>query len=80
VLKTAVHREAAVKFLEYLASDAAQAHFADGNNEWPVVRSASVRNPALEALGTFKADTLNVGTLSRNTALAQKIFDRAGWR
>jgi iron(III) transport system substrate-binding protein len=80
VLKSAPHREAAVKFLEYLASGAAQAHFADGNNEWPVVKSASIRNPALEALGTFKADPLNVGTLSRNTALAQKIFDRAGWR
>ena len=80
VLKAAPHREAAVKFLEYLASDSAQAHFADGNNEWPVVRTATVRNPALESLGKFTADGLNVGTLSRNTALAQKIFDRAGWR
>jgi iron(III) transport system substrate-binding protein len=80
VLKTAPHKEAAVKFLEYLASDEAQVHFADGNNEWPVVKTAVVRNPALEALGTFEADALNVGTLSKNTALAQKIFDRAGWR
>jgi iron(III) transport system substrate-binding protein len=45
-----------------------------------VVKTATVKNPALEALGPFKADTLNVGTLSGNTALAQKIFDRAGWR
>jgi iron(III) transport system substrate-binding protein len=80
VLKTAPHRDAAVRFLEYLASDEAQVHFADGNNEWPAVRTAAVKNPALEALGPFKADPLNVGTLSRNTALAQKIFDRAGWR
>jgi iron(III) transport system substrate-binding protein len=80
VLKTAPHRDAAVKFLEYLASDEAQIHFADGNNEWPVVKTAKARNPALEALGTFKADALNVGTLSKNTAQAQKIFDRAGWR
>jgi iron(III) transport system substrate-binding protein len=80
VLKTAPHRDAAVKFLEYLASDTAQAYFADGNNEWPVVKTAVVKNPALEAMGRFKADPLNVGTLSKNTALAQKIFDRAGWR
>jgi len=80
VLKSAPHKEAAVKFLEYLASDAAQAHFADGNNEWPVVKTAVVKNPALDTLGPFKADPLNVGMLTKNTALAQKIFDRAGWR
>jgi iron(III) transport system substrate-binding protein len=80
VLKTAPHKDAAVKFLEYLASDEAQSYFADGNNEWPVVKTAVVKNPALEALGQFKADQLDVATLSKNTALAQKIFDRAGWR
>jgi iron(III) transport system substrate-binding protein len=80
VLGTAPHEDAAVKFLEYLASDEAQSYFADGNNEWPVVKTAVVKNPALEALGTFKADELDVATLSKNTALAQKIFDRAGWR
>jgi iron(III) transport system substrate-binding protein len=80
ILKTAPHPEAAQKFLEYLASDAAQAHFADGNNEWPAVPTVVVKNSALEKLGKFKADPLNVGELSRNTALAQKIYDRAGWR
>ncbi len=80
MLKTAPHQDAAVKFLEYLASDQAQAYFANGNNEWPVVKSAAVKNPELESLGKFKADRLNVGTLSKNTAQAQKIFDRAGWR
>ncbi|MFA7270443.1 MAG: Fe(3+) ABC transporter substrate-binding protein [Sterolibacterium sp.] len=80
MLKTAPHKDAAVKFLEYLASDQAQAYFANGNNEWPVVKSAAVKNPELESLGKFKADNLNVGTLSKNTAQAQKIFDRAGWR
>ncbi|MDA8260444.1 MAG: Fe(3+) ABC transporter substrate-binding protein [Betaproteobacteria bacterium] len=80
MLKTAPHKDAAVRFLEYLASDQAQAYFADGNNEWPVVKSAAVNNPELESLGKFKADNLNVGTLSKNTALTQKIFDRAGWR
>ena len=80
MLKTAPHKEAAVKFLEYLASDEAQVYFANGNNEWPAVKGIQARNPALEALGSFKSDSLNVGTLSKNTAQAQKIFDRAGWR
>ena len=55
-------------------------YFANGNNEWPVVKNAKVANPVLESLGSFKPDSLNVGTLSKNTALAQKVFDRAGWR
>jgi iron(III) transport system substrate-binding protein len=80
MLKTAPHKEAAVKFLEYLASDEAQAYFANGNNEWPVVASAVAKNPALESLGKFKPDSMNVGELSKNTALAQKVFDRAGYR
>ena len=62
VLKNAPHREAAVRFLEYLASDEAQRYFADGNNEWPVVKSIVVKNPALEAMGTFKADSLPIAT------------------
>ena len=80
VAKHAPNREAAVKFLEYLTSDSAQRYFADGNNEWPVVKSVKVGNPALEALGDFKADELSIGKLANNTPTAQKVFDRAGWR
>ncbi|MBL8490699.1 MAG: Fe(3+) ABC transporter substrate-binding protein [Rhodocyclaceae bacterium] len=80
MLKTAPHKEAAVRFLEYLASDEAQRHFADGNNEWPVVPTVKVQNAALDSLGRFKADPLPVATLARNAAAAQKIYDRAGWK
>ncbi|MNC86109.1 Iron uptake protein A2 precursor [compost metagenome] len=80
VLKHAPHREAAIKFLEYLASDQAQSYFANGNNEWPVVKSAPLNNAALASLGNFKADTLNIVALGKNQPLAQKIFDRAGYK
>jgi iron(III) transport system substrate-binding protein len=80
VLKHAPHREAAVRFLEYLASDEAQSYFATGNNEWPVVKTAPLNNPELAALGEFKSDDLNVGVLGRNQPTAQKIFDRAGFK
>lgn len=80
VLKHAPHKEAAVKFLEYLASDDAQRYFADGNNEWPVVSSVKVSNPALDALGKFKADTLPVRKLEMFQVKAQMIFDRAGYK
>ncbi len=80
VLKNAPHKDNAIKFLEYLASNDAQRYFADGNNEWPVVRSAVVTNPALDALGTFKIDPLPIATLGKNTADAQRLADRAGWK
>lgn len=80
MVKTAKNPEAAVKFLEYLASDEAQRYFADGNNEWPVVPSVATNNPALEAMGKFKADELPIGNLARNVAAAQKLLDRAGYR
>ncbi|MCB1894899.1 MAG: Fe(3+) ABC transporter substrate-binding protein [Zoogloeaceae bacterium] len=80
MLKHAPHRQAAVKFLEYLASDEAQAYFANGNNEWPAVPTVAISNPALDSLGKFRSDDLNVGLLSKTTAEAQKIYDRAGYR
>ena len=80
VLKNAPHREAAVRFLEYLASDEAQRYFADGNNEWPVVQSVKLDNPVLNALGAFKRDQLNVAVLGRNQPASQRIYDRVAWK
>lgn len=80
VLKHAPHRAEAIRFLEYLASDEAQGFFANGNNEWPVVPGVKLDNPALESLGKFKADAINVGVLGQNQPLAQRLADRAGYR
>ncbi|MBN9427831.1 MAG: extracellular solute-binding protein [Burkholderiales bacterium] len=78
--KHAPNRSAAIRFLEYLASDSAQVYFAVGNNEWPVVKDVKYDNPALQSLGTFKADTLPIGAVGRAQAAASRIIDRAGWR
>ena len=80
VLKHAPHKAAAIRYLEYLTSDAAQSYFASGNNEWPAVSTASLNNRTLESMGKFKADTLNVSALGKNQPAAQKIFDRAGFK
>ncbi len=80
VARHAPHRAEAVRFLEYLASDEAQRHFVDANNEWPVVSSVKESNPALEALGEFKADDLPVASIGRAQVTATRIIDRAGWR
>ena len=64
----------------YLASDSAQAYLAEGNNEWPVVASASMRNRVLDSLGRFKADTTPIASVGRAQVTAAKIIDRVGWR
>jgi iron(III) transport system substrate-binding protein len=80
VAKNAPHRDNAIKFLEYLASDEAQRYFADGNNEWPVVASVKVDNPVLSTFGNFKRDQINVAMLGRNQPDSQKIYDRVAWK
>lgn len=80
VAKYAPHREAAVKFLEYLSSDEAQIYFANGNNEWPAVASVKPSNPALESLGTFKSETIPVSAVGVNQAKVQQMLDRVGFK
>ena len=80
VLKHSPNPGAALRFMEYLASDEAQAYLADGNNEWPVVVGAAKANPVLVAMGPFKPDALPIGELAANAVKAQKAFDRALWK
>ncbi|WP_353155377.1 extracellular solute-binding protein [Herminiimonas fonticola] len=80
VAKNAPHREAAVKFLEYLASDEAQGYFAEGNNEWPAVAKVQVKNPALAGLGKFKMENVSVASIGKNQIAAQRILDRVGYK
>lgn len=80
VAKNAPHKEAAIQFLEYLSSDQAQKYFADGNNEWPVVKNIKTDNPALKQMGEFKSQKIAISSIGKNQIAAQKILDRAGYR
>jgi iron(III) transport system substrate-binding protein len=80
VAKNSKNKEAAVRFLEYLASDSAQAYFADGNNEWPVVASVKLNNPALRVMGDFKAETVPVSAVGVNQVKVQQMLDRVGYK
>ncbi|SMF76306.1 iron(III) transport system substrate-binding protein [Tistlia consotensis] len=79
VVVNAPHRANAIRFLEYLAGDSAQKYFANGNNEYPVVKGISA-NPELEALGDPKIDPVNVSVYGENQPLAQMLYDQAGWK
>ena len=80
VAKNAPNRAAAVLFLEYLASDEAQAYFANGNNEWPAVKGLKIANPALDAMGPFKADTTPISVIGMNQVKVQRLLDKVGYR
>ena len=72
----------AVKFLEYLASPAAQNHFANGNNEWPAAKGIVIDNPALKAMtgGAFKSDDTPIGRIGMNQVKVQQMLDRVGFK
>jgi iron(III) transport system substrate-binding protein len=80
VAKNAPHPQAAIQFLEYLASDSAQEYFADGNNEWPVVKSVKTNNEGFKLLGSFKAENISVAAIGKNQIGAQRLLDRAGYK
>ncbi len=80
VARYAKNRDAAVRFLEYLASDQAQVYFADGNNEWPVVASVKVTNPALQTLGNFKRENIPASVVGLNQVKIQQMLDRVGFK
>jgi iron(III) transport system substrate-binding protein len=80
IARYAPNPDAARKFLEFLASPAAQAQFANSNNEWPVVANVKIDNPELMRLGKFKADTLAASTIGKSQIAAARLIDRAGWR
>ena len=80
VAKNAPHSQAAIQFLEYLASDSAQEYFANGNNEWPVVKSVKIENEGLKMLGPFKAENISIAAIGKNQIAAQRLLDRVGYK
>jgi iron(III) transport system substrate-binding protein len=72
----------AAKFLEYLVSPAAQNHFANGNNEWPVVKGLKLDNPALKAMtgGNFKSELVPISAVGMNQIKVQQMLDRVGFK
>jgi len=82
VARNAKNPANAVKFLEYLASPAAQNHFANGNNEWPAAKGITIDNPALKAMtgGNFKSDNTPISQIGMNQVKVQQMLDRVGFK
>jgi iron(III) transport system substrate-binding protein len=82
VARHAKNADNAILFLEYLASPAAQNHFANGNNEWPVAKGVSFDNPALKAMtgGSFKSELIPISAVGMNQIKVQQMLDRVGFK
>ncbi|EKE44901.1 extracellular solute-binding protein, family 1 [Oceaniovalibus guishaninsula JLT2003] len=79
VAANAPNRDNAVAFLEYLTSDSAQEYFSGGNDEYPVVPGVE-RSEAVQKLGDFKADDVDLSAVAKNLPAAQQIFNEVGWK
>ncbi|MEM9164011.1 MAG: Fe(3+) ABC transporter substrate-binding protein, partial [Cyanobacteria bacterium P01_F01_bin.4] len=79
VVTGAPNQENAIAFLEFLVSPDAQAVFAEGNNEYPVIDGIEV-DPIVAELGEFKVDEVNVAAIGGNNPEVIKLVDRAGWK
>ena len=79
VVASAPNKENAVTFLEYLTTPEAQAYFAQGNYEFPVVAGVEL-DPVLEQWGEIKTDAVNAAKLGENNPEAVKLMDRVGWK
>ena len=79
VTKASKNRDAAVKLLEFLATEASQQWYAEVNHEYPV-HAGVEPSETLKSWGGFRADTLNLAKLGEHNPDAVRVMDRAGWK
>ncbi len=79
VTSASPNRDNAIRLLEFLVTDEAQAWYAEVNNEYPV-KPGVAWSDVVREMGRFKADELNLSLLGSNNAKAVKLMDQAGWR
>jgi iron(III) transport system substrate-binding protein len=78
VAKNAPNKENAVKLLEFLVSPEAQAIYAKGNYEYPVLAGAEV-DPIIAALGDLKVDSLPLHEIYEHRDEASELVDKVGF-
>ncbi len=79
VAKYAPNKENAVKFIEFLSSETAQALLASSNYEFPVNPNAET-SELLASWGSFKEDQLAIQQLGEYNKQAVLTFDEVGWK
>lgn len=78
IAKHSPHPDLAVRLLEFLTGEAAQAALAENNHEYP----ANPRVPwpeGLKAWGPFKEDLLPPAEIGRHRESARRLFEEVAW-
>jgi iron(III) transport system substrate-binding protein len=78
VAKNSPNKANAVKLLEYLVSNEAQALYAKANFEYPV-RASAVIDPIIAALGPLKSDDIDLRAVARSRKTASELIDKVGF-
>ena len=78
VARNAPNRDEAIKLLEYLVSDEAQALYAKIDYEYPVKAGATI-DPLLASLGTLTFDPTPLVEIARNRKAASLLVDKVGF-
>jgi iron(III) transport system substrate-binding protein len=80
IAANAPHKDAAVRFLEFLTTEDAQRLFADVVNEYPIV-AGMAPNETVDGFGVFTPDAVALEELGGDIRReAVEIMDRAGWK
>ena len=78
VVKFSKNKDQAQKFLEYLVNVDAQKLYGDVNFEYPINNNSKLSDK-LQALGTFKEDSIPIDEIARLAPKAQEIIDKVYW-
>ncbi|ACE85987.1 extracellular solute-binding protein [Cellvibrio japonicus] len=78
VAKYAPNKANAIKLLEFLVSDEAQAIYAEANYEYPVNGKARL-NPIIAALGALTVDEVPLAEISKHRKAASLLVDKVGF-
>ncbi len=78
ITKSAKHKQAATRLLEFLSGDEAQEIYAAQNLEYPLKKGAPL-HPLVQSWGAFKADSANLADIARLQVDAARMMDRVGF-
>jgi iron(III) transport system substrate-binding protein len=78
VAKNAPNKANALKLLEFLVSNEAQAAYAKVNYEYPVRPSAQI-DPIIASFGPLKTDQIDLTAIAKNRKLASELVDKVGF-
>ena len=80
VVKHSKNTQNAIKLIEFLAGDKAQALYAKTNHEYPIREDIEVSDIVKSWGYPFKQDNLSLNKLGKNNTKAVEIFDKVNWQ